>query len=405
MRALVVNSGSSSVKYELFGSDGAVSLLEGEIEGIGGSGARGWVEVRGSSEGPMRVEGAADAPDHAAAFEIMRETLLDAGALSDIADLAAVGHRVVHGGDRFAEPVLIDDDVVALIHDLALLAPLHTSANLAGIEAARRQLPEVPHVAVFDTAFHRDMPVCARTYALPRDLARSHGIRRYGFHGTSYAYVARAAAESLGRSLKSLDLIILHLGNGASACAIRGGRCIDTSMGMTPLEGLVMGTRCGDLDPAIPLLLRELTGLEREDVNRMLNNESGLRGLCGASDMREVHRLAEEGDADAEVALDVYCYRAAKYVGAYAVALGHLDALVFTGGIGENDPDVRARICENLGILGVGLDPVRNAYKGDEVRTIHGIRSAKAVLVVPTDEEGEIARLALQCARPEGSVA
>lgn len=403
MRALVINSGSSSVKYELFQTDPIASLFAGEIERIGAADTRGWVEFRGvAAEEDPRAEGPVDAPDHRAAFAVMLSTLIESGALTDTADLAVVGHRVVHGGERYSAPVLIDDDVVEGIRSFALLAPLHTAANLAGIDAARTHLPDVPQVAVFDTAFHQSLPPRAHTYALPLELAREHGIRRYGFHGTSFANVASRAATYLGRSLSSLDMVILHLGNGASACAVKGGASIDTSMGMTPLEGLVMGTRCGDLDPAIPLLLREITGLEREDVHRMLTHESGLAGLCGASDMREVHRLALSGDADAELALDVYCYRARKYVGAYAAALGHLDALVFTGGIGENDADVRERICEGLGIVGVGLDDGKNRAAGTGERAIHGSRSFVSVLVIPADEEAEIARLALTRVRGEG---
>ena len=399
MRALVVNSGSSSLKYELFQTEPLISLFEGEVERIGQTGSTAWVFVRDRDGTGSRAEGPVTAADHAQAFEVALDTLTASGVLSDTGDLAVVGHRVVHGGSRFIEPTLLDDEVVSGIGELALLAPLHTAANLAGIEAARTHLAGVPQVAVFDTAFHHDLPSCAREYALPRELTRAHGICRYGFHGTSFAYASRRAAIILGKPLGTLDLIVLHLGNGASACAIKGGKSIDTSMGMTPLEGLVMGTRCGDVDPAVPLLIREVTGLEREDVHRVLNHESGLLGLCGASDMREVHRLVAAGDADAEAALDIFCYRAAKYVGAYAVALGRLDALVFTGGIGENDPEVRSRICDSLGVLGIGLDEGKNRAAANVERAIHGLRARVSVLVVPTDEEAEIARLALACVR------
>lgn len=382
MQVLVINSGSSSVKYELFEMEPERSLVDGVVERIG------------QAEGP--------AADHREAFGIVLEELSAADAPFDRAALAAVGHRVVHGGERFTEPVIIDDTVVEAVSELALLAPLHIAANLAGVEAARSHLPDVPHVAVFDTTFHRTMPPHAREYGLPRELARAHGIKRYGFHGTSHAYVSRRAANLLGRPLESLDLITLHLGNGASVAAIHGGESVDTSMGMTPLEGLVMGTRCGDLDPAIPMLLGELTGRSREDVHRLLNHESGLAGLCGESDMREVHRLADGGDEDALLALEVFCYRAKKYVGAYLAVLGRADALVFTAGIGENDPDVRARICAGLQRAGIDIDDGRNRAAVGNEGVISPEGAEVAVLVVPTDEELEIARLALGCAREGG---
>ena len=313
-----------------------------------------------------------------------------------------MGHRVVHGGARFVEPTLIDDRVVEDISNLALLAPLHTRANLAGIQAARTLLPDIPQVAVFDTAFHRTLPPRAYEYAIPREIAQAYGIRRYGFHGTSHQYVAKRAAAMLGQPLGSLDLITMHLGNGASAAAIHRGESIDTSMGMTPLEGLVMGTRCGDVDPAIPMLLGEIAERAREDVNRLLNSESGMLGLCGASDMREVHRGADAGDEDAELALEVYCYRAKKYVGAYYAALGRLDAIVFTGGVGENDPEVRERICDGLDRLGIDIDASANNVTASLERFVSPAGSEVAVLVVPTDEEREIARAALACAQGAG---
>jgi acetate kinase len=380
MRVLVINSGSSSLKYELFEMEPERSLARGEVE---------------------RVE----ADEQGKAFASMLGALRESGfALDETAgaEAMAVGHRVVHGGDRFDRPTLIDDAVLEGIRRLALLAPLHVAANVAGIEAARALLPGVPQVAVFDTSFHRTMPQCAREYALPRRLAREHGIRRYGFHGTSHAYVARRAAALLGRPLASLDLITLHLGNGASATAIRGGMSVDTSMGMTPLEGLVMGTRSGDVDPAIPMLISELTGGARTDVNSLLNHESGLAGLCGESDMREVHRLADSGDPDARLALEMFCYRAKKYVGAYLAVLGRCDGLVFTAGIGENDPEVRARICSGLNGLGVELDEDRNRSAETGERIVSPDGAEVAVMVIPTEEEIEIARLTMKCLSGEG---
>jgi acetate kinase len=306
----------------------------------------------------------------------------------------------VHGGTRHIEPTLIDATVLHDIRDLGLLAPVHAKANVAGIEAALTVFRDIPHVAVFDTAFHHTIPPVAHQYALPRELTRKHGIRRYGFHGMSHAYVAGRAAAMLDKPLAELNLITLHLGNGASVAAIRGGVSVDTSMGMTPLEGLVMGTRCGDIDPAIPGLIGELAKVSREQVNQVLNFDSGLKGLCGESDMREVHRLADAGDADAALARDMFCYHAKKYIGAYCAVLGHVDAIVFTAGIGQNDPDVRARICDGLECFGVALNAQRNASMAGGRRRelfINAEDSTAAVLVIPTDEELEIAHAALAC--------
>jgi len=399
LNVLVINSGSSSVKYELFamGADAEHSMLNGEVERIGSPEASLWQEVRTEDGATYRDCRDVRASDHSEALDCVLEALDGAADATGAGPLQAVGHRVVHGGERFADPVVLDGDAIAAIERLALLAPLHTGANLAGIEAARIHLPDVPHVAVFDTAFHRTMPAHACVYALPRELCREHGIRRYGFHGTSHAYVAKRAAAFLGRPLEELALITLHLGAGASATAIRGGESVDTSMGMTPLEGLMMGTRCGDVDPAVPMLLARLTGRSREDVHRLLNNESGLLGVCGAGDMREVHRLAEEGDADAALALEMFCYRVKKYVGAYVAALGGADAIVFTAGIGENDAEVRSRVCGGLDVLGIEIDEARNRAKVGGERRISSDASRVAVLVIPTDEELEIARRTVEC--------
>jgi acetate kinase len=395
MQVLVVNSGSSSVKFELFAMDPERALLVGEVERVGEPEPSLWVEV-GGPEGERRSAGVS-ARDHAEAMQAVLGALESAPVPVDLSAIVAVGHRVVHGGTRFIAPTLIDDDVLAGIRELALLAPVHAKANAVGIEAARATFPDVAHIAVFDTAFHHTIPPVAREYALPRELARAHGIRRYGFHGTSHEYVARKAAELLGRPLGELNLITLHLGNGASVAALRGGVSVDTSMGMTPLEGLVMGTRCGDIDPAIPGLLGELADVPREEVNRMLNFESGLKGLCGENDMREVHRLAAAGDSDGALALDMFCYRAKKYLGSYFAVLGRVDAVVFTAGVGENDADVRARICDGLERFGIALDSHRNAAPPASALggcSISADDSEVAVLVIPTDEEFEIARTA-----------
>ena len=306
----------------------------------------------------------------------------------------AVGHRVVHGGEAFSAPTIIDDDVLDTLRSLVPLAPLHNPANITGIEAARRLWPGVPQVAVFDTAFHRTLPVHAYRYAVPAEWYERHGVRRYGFHGTSHAYVAGRAAEVLGSEV--FDGIVAHLGNGASITAIAGGRSVDTSMGLSPLEGLVMGTRSGDVDPTVVTHVAAATGRPIEDVFDDLNRTSGLRGLCGASDMREITARAASGDVTARLAIDVFAYRIKKYVGAYLAVLGgRCDALVFTGGIGQHSPVVRAAVCDGLEGLGIVLDPERNE-RGDEV-VVSADQSPIAVLVIATDEEREIARETAEC--------
>jgi acetate kinase len=319
----------------------------------------------------------------------------DAGPTLDPAALTAIGHRVVHGGDRFAGPARIDDDVVDQIKALSPLAPLHNPASLVLIEAARRTFPDVPQVAVFDTAFHQTLPPRAHTYAVPDAWRRDLGVRRYGFHGTSHQYVSRRAAELLSRPPEDVNVIVLHLGNGASAAAIEAGRSVDTTMGLTPLEGLVMGTRSGDVDPALPAYLARTIGLGSQDVDTALNKESGLLALAGSNDLRDVEAAAADGDESARLALDVYCYRIRKYVGAYHAVLGHVDAVVFTAGVGENSAEVRARSLAGLDRLGLAVDPERNADKSREPRYISPQGAETAVLVVPTDEEIEIADQAL----------
>ena len=309
----------------------------------------------------------------------------------DPESIDAVGHRVVHGGSVFVEATVIDDEVEAEIERLAVLAPLHNPPGLQGIRAARAALPFVPHVAVFDTAFHATLPPAAYTYAIDASVAAEHGVRRYGFHGTSYRYVTRRAAEVLGRPLGDLRLVVLHLGNGASAAAVAGGRSVDTSMGMTPLEGLVMGTRSGDLDPAVLLHLQRVGGFDTDALDRLLNRSSGLQGLGGHSDMRDLLAAAESGDAAAELAFEVYIRRVARYIGAYAAELGGLDALVFTAGVGENSALVRRRSVERLGFLGLALDDGRNEARSADARIISPDGAAVPVLVVPTNEELQIA--------------
>lgn len=388
---LVLNCGSSSIKYQLVDGGTAEVHASGLVERIGE--AAGHLRHRAGS---ASVDHDDPIADHEAGLAAVLRAFEEAGPALDDVGLVAVGHRVVHGGDRFSAPVLIDDEVQRTVAELATLAPLHNPPNLTGIEVARRAFPGLPHVAVFDTAFHHTLPPVAYTYAVDRATAREHGVRRYGFHGTSVAYVSRQAARMLGRDPATLKLIVLHLGNGASATAVAGGVSVDTSMGLTPLEGLVMGSRAGDLDSGVVFHLRREAGLGIDDLDELLNRRSGMVGLAGANDLREVHRLADSGDSDAQLALDVYCYRIRKYVGAYVAALGGVDAIVFTAGVGENDAWVRSHALAGLGAFGIEVDHVRNAAADSgRARAISPDEARVEVLVIPTNEELEIARQTL----------
>ena len=387
---LVINAGSSSLKYSLVEAESGEALGSGLVERIGES--NGSFHHRGP-DGTTDEE--REVRSHEDALRIALDAFAGHGPSLDDAGIEAIGHRVVHGGDRFSAPSLVDDDLVAAVEDLVPLAPLHNPANLEGIEVARRLFPDLPHVAVFDTAFHQSLPEHAYTYAVPRDWARDHHIRRYGFHGTSVAFVVREAAELLGRPLEDCRLIVLHLGNGASATAVDGGRSVETSMGFTPLEGLVMGTRSGDVDPALPAHLNRHLGWSIDDIDRMLNRESGLTGLAGHNDFRELEKLRDNGDGAAALAFAVYCHRVRKYIGAYYAVLGEVDAIVFTGGVGEHGAPARARILSGLARLGIELDDIRNEDSSTAPRNIATDDSSVAVLVVPTNEEWEIARQAL----------
>jgi acetate kinase len=335
--------------------------------------------------------------DHLAGFQLMGGVLKDSGALRDTGELSGIGHRVVHGGEAFKAPTLINKTVIDTIRQLSPLAPLHNPANLLGIEVAMQSAPQVPHVAVFDTAFHQSLPEHAYCYAIPHDLYKAHQVRRYGFHGTSHGYVAKQAAIMMDRPLDTLNLITLHLGNGASAAAIKDGQCIDTSMGMTPLEGLIMGTRCGDIDPAIIFYLKRKTGLTRDAVESLLNKDSGLKGICGIVDMREVIESAQSGDSRAKLAIEMVCYRIKKYIGAYYAVLGRLDALVFTAGIGEKSALIRAGACQGLSHLGLEVDPAKNESPSKNAFEIQTKTSTAKILVVPTNEELEIAEQTVVC--------
>ncbi len=397
---LVFNAGSSSVKYQLIGLARRERLATGQVGRIGED-AAGELTHRPAHGAPYEVRDRF--ADHAQALDAILAAFKASGPDLAGTDLVAVGHRVVHGGDRFDQPTLVDDAVLAEIRELTALAPLHNPANATGIEVARKAFPDVPHIAVFDTAFHRTLPPAAYTYAVPREWRDRYSVRRYGFHGTSHQFVARQAARLLGKSPQETNLIVLHLGNGASVCAVEGGRSVETSMGLTPLEGLVMGTRSGDLDPAVPAYLERVAGFDAKRIDDALNQESGLLALAGSNDLRDVGRARESGDGDARLAIDVYCHRIRKYIGAYYAVLGRVDAVVFTAGVGENDDLVRGLALRGLERLGIAVDEQRNRAAGSGERFISPEGAEVPVLVVPTDEELEIAEQALAVAVASGS--
>ena len=401
MNILVINSGSSSIKYELFDMSGPRSMATGMAERIGEPVGR--LQHRFRREGDTIEEDVQEQPiaDHGEGLKLIAASLSRSGLVNDPRELDGIGHRVVHGGEKFRQPVLLDDRVVASIREHFDLAPLHNPANLLGIEVTLKACPAVPQVAVFDTAFHQTIPPYAYVYAIRYDYYERLGIRRYGFHGTSHLFVAKAAAEHLQRPLESLRLITIHLGNGASAAAIDRGQCVDTSMGLTPLEGLMMGTRCGDIDPAILTFLAKHEQMSTEQLDSMLNHKSGLKGICGDNDMRIVLQRADDGDARAELAIQMYAYRIKKYLGAYLAVLGGADAIVFTAGIGENAPRIRELVCSGLGHFGIATDRDRNSSARRETREIQTTDSEVRVLVVPTDEELEIARQTVDCIAAE----
>lgn len=400
MKLLVINCGSSSIKFEVFEGKDCRLIAGGLLENIGTLKARLRQKRRledGTFDFSETVEPVAD---HAGGFELISRVNARDKIVASEAELFGIGHRVVHGGERFQEPTLITDEVVAAIRGLIPLAPLHNPANLLGIEVLRKSFPRVPQVAVFDTMFHQTLPPRAYHYALPHELYEKYHVRRYGFHGTSHFFVAQEAARHLGRALEETNLITLHLGNGASATAIKNGRSIDTSMGLTPLEGLVMGTRCGDLDPALHFYLLRKTGVTPEELEEVLNSRSGLKGLCGSNDMREILELGDRGDERARLAVDLFCYRIKKYIGAYLAVLGRVDAVVFTGGIGENAPVIREKILEGMELLGMAVDPEKNRNIRGNIAEIQpgkdptkvGAKDFLPLLVIKTDEELEIAR-------------
>ncbi|MEV3903205.1 acetate kinase [Mycobacterium sp. NPDC050551] len=388
---LVLNSGSSSVKFQLIQPDSGASLADGIVERIGEESSSASLTV-----GEREVSREDPVADHDAALRTAFELFDEAGAQLGSMGLIAVGHRVVHGGPDLYRPTLIDDGLVAELEELAPLAPLHNPPAVLGINVARKALPDLPHVAVFDTAFFHDLPPAAATYAIDREIAEQWHIRRYGFHGTSHQYVSEQAAAYLGTPLASLNQIVLHLGNGASASAIVGGRPVDTSMGLTPMEGLVMGTRSGDIDPGVVMYLWRTAGMSVEDIETMLNKRAGVRGLGGEVDFRVLHERIESGDEQAQLAYDVYIHRLRKYIGAYLALLGTTDVISFTAGVGENDAAVRRDALSGLAPLGVELDEHLNASPAKAARRISADTSPTTVLVVPTNEELAIARACVQ---------
>ena len=392
MKILVLNAGSSSIKYSLFAMSDHSTLLSGLIERIGESLALHCYRLTGNEtqtdEKPIN--------NHQQALQELFSVLNTSGAIKD-GELACIGHRVVHGGELFKQPALINTQVIQQIASMIPLAPLHNPANLLGIEDALQQMGNIPQVAVFDTAFHQSLPDYAYRYALPDSLYQQQGVRRYGFHGTSHHYVAKQTAKHLGKPLTELNLITLHLGNGASVTAIENGRSIDTSMGMTPLEGLMMGTRCGDIDPALHFYLSRTLNMSMDDIDNLLNKNSGCKGVCGENDMRTIHQMAAAGDKAAQLALAMYSYRIKKYIGAYFAVLGRIDALVFTGGIGENDVWLRQQCCSGLTALGIDIDNDKNQIPARPCGEINSSSAAVKVLVIITQEELEIAIQAEAC--------
>jgi acetate kinase len=394
MKILVINTGSSSIKYELFDMAGHEVMASGMAEKIGEE--EGLIIYKRNlinGESTEKRETGVIADHHGAMNRIVA-LLVDTehGAIRDKNEIAAVGHRVVHGGEAFHSTTIIDEEVIAAIKRNIPLAPLHNPPNLVGIEVAGSVFPNALQVAVFDTAFHQTIPMRAFLYAIPFDLYEKEKVRRYGFHGTSHAYVAEMAAEYLSRPLSELNLITIHLGNGASMAAIKNGECVDTTMGMTPLAGLVMGTRSGDVDPALPFFLADHLKMSPKEIDALLNKESGLKGICGTNDMREVITKMGEGDSRAKIALDLYTYRIRKYIGAYFAALETLDAVVFTAGIGENSSYIREMCSRGLNRLGMEIDLDRNKLPGSGISEISSQDSQVKILVIPTNEELKIAQ-------------
>ncbi len=390
MKILVVNSGSSSLKYQLFDMQQESVLAKGLVERIGIEGSR----IKHTKTGMDPVVKEISLPNHRVAFKEVTAMLLDGdhGVLRDLAELSAVGHRVVHAGEKFANSAMVTKEVIAALEECSPLAPLHNPANLMGIHAVTEALPGIPQVAVFDTAFHQTMPEYAYMYGVPYEYYEKYKVRRYGFHGTSHLYVSGKAAEMMGKAIETLKIITCHMGNGSSITAVRHGKSMDTSLGFGTVPGVIMGTRCGDVDPMVITYLAEKEGLDAKGMDDMITKKSGLLGLSGvSSDLRDVEQAAEKGNHRAQLAEDILYYGVKKYIGAYAAAMGGVDAIVFTAGIGENSSKGREQICSGLEFMGVRLDKERNAARGKE-RFISTDDSPVKVMVIPTDEELVIAK-------------
>jgi acetate kinase len=390
MKILVINCGSSSLKYQLFDMEKENVLAKGLVERIGIEGSR----IKHTKTGMDAITTETSIPDHKAGIKLVIDALLDKshGVLTSLDELSAVGHRVVHAGEKFATSVKLDAKVMAALKECISLAPLHNPANIMGIEAVSDALPKVPQVGVFDTAFHQTMPKSSFIYAIPYGYYEKYGVRRYGFHGTSHYYVSHRAAEILGVPIEKLKIVTCHLGNGSSITAVNGGKSVDTSMGFTPLAGVIMGTRCGDLDPAVVSFIAEAEKLSLPEVDSLLNKKSGLLGISGvSSDLRDIEEAAERGETRSKLALQLLTYGIKKYIGAYAAAMGGLDAVVFTAGVGENSTIIRSMTCDGLKFMGIELDTAKNKTRSQEV-IISTENSKVKVLIVPTNEELVIAR-------------
>ncbi|WHY70841.1 acetate kinase [Fictibacillus enclensis] len=386
-KIIAINAGSSSLKFQLLEMPEELVLTKGVVERIGLNDSIFTIEVNGE-----KIKEVTDIPDHGVAVKMLLNKLTDHNIISSYDEIEGIGHRVVHGGEQFHDSVVITDQVLEEIEELSFLAPLHNPANVVGIRAFKEVLPDVPAVAVFDTAFHQSMPEQSFLYSLPYEYYETYGIRKYGFHGTSHKYVSERAAELLGRPIEQLRLLSCHLGNGASIAAIEGGKSIDTSMGFTPLAGVTMGTRSGNIDPALIPYIMQKTGQTAEEVLNVLNNKSGMLGVSGfSSDLRDIEQQANEGNERAELALEVFASRIHKYIGSYAARMAGIDAIIFTAGIGENSDTVRARVLRGLEFMGVYWDPALNKIRGKEA-FISYPHSPVKVIVIPTNEEVMIAR-------------
>jgi acetate kinase len=392
MKILILNTGSSSIKFQVFQMPEQNVLAVGMIEKIGEEQA-GIRYKWSSNDQEYQIREVANVPDHNEGLSYIVEMLLDKekGVIKTTEEIEAVGHRVVHGSDQFSRPTLVTDEVLRKLETFSYLAPLHNPACILGIQVAKDYFNQAKQVAVFDTAFHQSMPEYVYRYAIPANFYEDHGLRAYGFHGTSHQFVMKSAAGFLDLPLRDFNTITIHLGNGCSIAAIRGGKCVDTSMGLTPMGGLIMGTRSGDIDPSLLLFLGQTLEMSFQEIDHLLNKQSGLKGVAGTNDLRTIIQAFENGDKDAKLATLMYVYRIRKYLGAYAVTLGRLDALIFTAGVGENSAYIREQVCKDLEIIGIRLDEEKNRSSGPGIRSIESEESRVKVLVVPTNEELEIA--------------